>query len=219
MTNEKIMSTICDSICRHPYRVESQAELDILCEDCVVNKLEASDGDLISRADAIEAVCTEECGITAERCKDSTLGRYCKTHNRLSALPSADAKGRVISVEKLKRMKFVVKGDKTEEAYRKGWNGAIKCVIDNVSSSAEAAQGWRTGKPTKGGKYIVTLIGIGGYRFVSIMHYDKPFMPNIEVSGACWYRDDDEWGDVVYDDKDILAWMPLPEPYEGGDDE
>lgn len=51
MTNEKIMSTICDSICRHPYRVESQAELDILCEDCVVNKLEASDGDLISRAD------------------------------------------------------------------------------------------------------------------------------------------------------------------------
>ena len=53
MTNEKIMSTICDSICRHPYRVESQAELDILCEDCVVNKLEASEGDLISRADAI----------------------------------------------------------------------------------------------------------------------------------------------------------------------
>lgn len=48
MTNDKIMSTICDSICRHPYRVESQAELDILCEDCVVNKLEASDGDLIS---------------------------------------------------------------------------------------------------------------------------------------------------------------------------
>ena len=54
---------------------------------------------------------------------------------------------------------------------------------------------------------------------MSIMHYDKPFMPNIEVSGACWYRDDDEWGDVVYDDKDILAWMPLPTPYKGGGDE
>lgn len=53
---------------------------------------------------------------------------------------------------------------------------------------------------------------------MSIMHYDKPFMPNIEVSGACWYRDDDEWGDVVYDDKDILAWMPLPTPYKGGED-
>ncbi len=83
----------------------------------------------------------------------------------------------------------------------------------------ETVQGWRTGKPTKSGKYIVTLIGIGGYRFVSIMHYDKPLMPNIEVSGACWYRDDDEWGDVVYDDKNILAWMPLPEPYKGGESE
>ncbi len=29
-----------------------------------------------------------------------------------------------------------------------------------------------------------------------------------------WYRSDSEWGDVVYDDTDILAWMPLPEPYE-----
>lgn len=97
----------------------------------------------------------------------------------------------------------------------------VEQMRDNISRavsalpSAEAVQGWRTGKPTKGGKYIVTLIGIGGYRFVSIMHYDKPFMPNIEVSGACWYRDDDEWGDVVYDDKDILAWMPLPKPYKG----
>ena len=33
------------------------------------------------------------------------------------------------------------------------------------------------------------------------------------------YRDDDEWGDVVYDDSDVFAWMPLPTPYKGGDDE
>lgn len=94
---------------------------------------------------------------------------------------------------------------------------AIKRQIDEHwyldAPSAEAVQGWRTGKPTKSGKYIVTLIGIGNYRFLDIMHYDKPCMPNREVSGACWYRYDDEWGDVVYDDKDILAWMPLPKPY------
>ena len=51
------------------------------------------------------------------------------------------------------------------------------------------------------------------------MHYDKPQIPNREVGGVCWYRSDDEWGDVVYDDADILAWMPLPTPYKGGDDE
>lgn len=174
------------------------------------------EGELISRADAIEAV-HDACNY-CDTCNLKDIG--CSQIQALSALPSADAKGRVISAEKLKRMKFVViKGDKTEEAYRTGWNGAIDCVIGEYAS-AEAVQGeWRTGKPTKGGKYIVTLIGIGGYRFVSIMHYDKPFMPNIEVSGACWYRDDDEWGDVVYDDKDILAWMPLPTPYKGGGDE
>lgn len=88
---------------------------------------------------------------------------------------------------------------------------------EGCPSSADAVQGeWNTGKPTKGGKYIVTLIGIGDYRFVDIMHYDKPCMPNKEVSGACWYRDDDEWGDVVYDDKDIIAWIPLPKPYNCG---
>jgi hypothetical protein len=54
----------------------------------------------------------------------------------LSALPSADAKGRVISAEKLKRMKFVaIKGDKTEEAYRTGWNGAIDCVMGEYASA------------------------------------------------------------------------------------
>lgn len=100
---------------------------------------------------------------------------------------------------------------------------AIKRQIDEHwyidPPSAEAVQGWKTGKPTKSGKYIVTLIGIGDYRFVGIMHYDKPFMPNREVDGTCWYMDDDEWGDVVYDDKDILAWMPLPTPYKGVDSE
>ena len=104
------------------------------------------------------------------------------------------------------------------KAYKIGYNdgyerGKAECV------SAERVGEWNTGKPTKRGKYIVTLIGIVDYRFVEIMHYDKPCMPNREVSGECWYRSDDEWGDVVYDDTDILAWQPLPKPYKGGDDE
>ena len=32
-----------------------------------------------------------------------------------------------------------------------------------------------------------------------------------------FYEDDDEWGAIYHDD--VLAWMPLPKPYKGGDDE
>ena len=49
--------------------------------------------------------------------------------------------------------------------------------------------------------------------FIDLFHYGKPMMPNRKVKGACWYRSDSEWGDVVYDDTDIIAWMPLPKPY------
>lgn len=78
--------------------------------------------------------------------------------------------------------------------------------------SAEAVQGWRIGKPTEQGEYMVTL-DAWGHRYINIMYYAEPLMPNIEVDGMCWYRSDDEWCDVVYDDTDILAWIPLPKPY------
>lgn len=80
------------------------------------------------------------------------------------------------------------------------------------SLSADAVQGWRTGKPTEQGKYMVTLDSFGHKR-IDLFHYGKPLMPNRKVRGKCWYRCDDEWGDVVYDDIDILAWMPFPKPY------
>lgn len=32
-----------------------------------------------------------------------------------------------------------------------------------------------------------------------------------------FYEDDDEWGATYHDD--VLAWMPLPTPYKGGDAE
>ena len=116
--------------------------------------------------------------------------------NKISALPSADA----VSREEYERLE------------------ALYDAIRIYDSSAEAVQGWRTGKPTENGEYMVTL-DAWGHRYIDVMHYAKPQMPNIEVDGTCWYRDDDEWGDVVYDDSDIIAWMPLPNPYKGGDSE
>lgn len=91
-------------------------------------------------------------------------------------------------------------------------NGMADTIVELERKLAERE--WRTGKPTENGKYMVTL-DAWGHRYIAIMHYSKPQMPNREVNGTCWYRYDDEWGDVVYDDKDILAWMPLPDPYKG----
>ena len=104
-----------------------------------------------------------------------------------------------------------------------------KTVVAVLSAlpSADSLQGWRTGKPTESGEYIVTLDSFG-HKHIDLFYYGKPLMPNRKVmrpeqdfslGGKCWYRSDDEWGDVVYDDEDILAWMPLPKPYKGGDSE
>ena len=95
----------------------------------------------------------------------------------------------------------------------------LEVVRQNIKDapSADAVQGWRTGKPTEKGKYMVTLDSFG-HKHIDLFYYGKPLMPNRKVKGMCWYRSDDEWGDVVYDDKDILAWMPLPKPYRGGDE-
>lgn len=165
--------------------------------------------DLISRAEAVKAI---RKWFESDMPSDWYKGME-TAQEILSALPSADA----VSRKALNDVKFVaIKGDKVEEAYRSGWNGAIECIIENAPS-AEAVQGWRTGKPKKQGEYIVTVKSMRG-GMVELLYYGKPMMPNCKVKGMCWYRSDDEWGDVVYDDADILAWMPLPKPYKGGGD-
>ena len=95
----------------------------------------------------------------------------------------------------------------------------VEQMRDNISRavsalpSADRPTGWITDrKPNEHGSYMVTLKSLGS-DYVTTMYFGKPIMPNIEVNGMCWYRSDDEWGDVVYDDKDVIAWQPLPTPY------
>lgn len=43
---------------------------------------------------------------------------------------------RYIDADGLANVKFVaIKGGKTEEAYRTGWNGAIECIIENAPTA------------------------------------------------------------------------------------
>lgn len=71
--------------------------------------------------------------------------------------------------------------------------------------------------PEKDGRYLVTCPSLGDDLEVSTAWYGTPLMPIRPVKGKCFFDSDDEWGDVPYDD--VLAWMPLPKPYKGGDTE
>ena len=52
--------------------------------------------------------------------------------------------------------------------------------------------------------------------YVMTLKYGRPTMPQRKVKGFCFYDTDDEWGDVVYDiGTEVIAWMPLPEPFNG----
>lgn len=66
--------------------------------------------------------------------------------------------------------------------------------------------------PGKDGRYLVFYEGtIIGSR-IEIMWYGEPLMPNVDVDGKHFYRSDDEWGDIIYDE--VIAWMPLPKPFK-----
>jgi hypothetical protein len=87
-------------------------------------------------------------------------------------------------------------------------------AIDMAIESLKAEPMWITDrKPTESGRYMATVDSLGWIHVV-IFRYGKPSMTNRKVKGMCWYYPDDEWGDVVYDDDEILGWMPLPEPYK-----
>ena len=105
-------------------------------------------------------------------------------------------------------------------SYNQGWNDALDEYFDRIKEIPFADR--PTGEwipcserlPNKKDLYMVTLKTFSDdYRFIDLLYYGKPLMPNCRAKGVCWYRSDSEWGDVVYDDTDILAWMPLPMPY------
>ena len=61
--------------------------------------------------------------------------------------------------------------------------------------------------PSEQGQYLVTFPLCNGDPWVYVLNFCK----------GKFYETDDEWGDVEYDD--VTAWMPLPEPWKGAEDE
>lgn len=109
--------------------------------------------DLISRADAIDAVIAQRhkaelsdynfaLGLAEDAIRhlpsaEADMSEYADrlwkiAYERGKREASADA----VSREALNGVKFVaIKGDKVEEAYRSGWNSAIECIIENAPSA------------------------------------------------------------------------------------
>ena len=101
----------------------------------------------------------------------------------------------------------------------KAENRTLWHYAESIDMAIEALSEPKTGwipvserLPDKDGSYLVTYPLLGRDLWISTMWYGTPLMPNRPVKGKCFYVSDGEWGDVPYDD--VLAWMPLPEPYK-----
>lgn len=61
--------------------------------------------------------------------------------------------------------------------------------------------------PSESGDYLCTIPLDADETYTEVLTFHK----------GRFYEDDDEWGATYHDD--VFAWMPLPKPYKGGDDE
>ena len=188
MTSEKIAGMICDTICKYPDKCGSQEQLDEICETCPVNELTDHNGDLISRAELDRLL------VVAQDNDYITMDEYDLFCELVGQVPSAEAEVKCIA-----RI-----------------NVDVEEVVRRIKEEYEITDGWipcSERLPSESGRYLVTYLVLQRHIWVDVIHFGKPSMPNKKFKGMCWYVADDEWGDVVYDD--ILAWMPLPKPYEG----
>ena len=93
----------------------------------------------------------------------------------------------------------------------KGWAEWASCIIQSQPS----AQQWipcSERLPERNGVYMVTRTISDGFEYGNI-------------ADACYFNSSDIWHDdtrVNHGRKylaDVIAWMPLPEPYKGGDND
>ena len=83
---------------------------------------------------------------------------------------------------------------------------AIDMAIEALSADAE----WipcSEKLPSDSGDYLCTIPLDADETYTEVLMFHK----------GRFYEDDAEWGATYHDD--VLAWMPLPKPYKGGDDE
>lgn len=163
--------------------------------------------DLINRQDAIEAV-------------KQAIYNHDSAIMRITSLPSASVEAVEVKADQLPpKVPTEWINDGMVLVPQHDWVEMQKKIEE--SASVEVGEWIPVSErlPSERGRYLVTYYGSLTGKGIGMMWYGKPSMPNIKVNKRkkYFYESDGEWGDIIYEE--VTAWMPLPEPYEGGDDE
>ena len=172
--------------------------------------------DLISRADAIEAVEYNSYGMGSRA-----------SVKAIKALPSADRE-----LANLKEGFESADAEQKSDAYKRGFDDCKRAYEIELARSAdavhkpgysyeadmvrrlkealsaEAGHGWvpcSERMPNESGDYLCTIPLDEVDTYVDVLSFHK----------SRFYEDDAEWGATYHDD--VIAWMDLPKPYKGGD--
>lgn len=82
------------------------------------------------------------------------------------------------------------------------------CIAEAME---KAKQGWRLGDPSQAGYYLATWQHESGRRMVSELWFNPDAVGHWYTTRA--YLRDQTWGQLSAV-KRVLAWMPMPEPYD-----
>lgn len=166
--------------------------------------------DLISRADAIEAV--------TKLCVDGYIAKVDGYFipltdaliNTLSALPSADCIEFDFNKYQPRVRNKVKDGIPSADAVQ-GWIPCSERLPENIRPVIVT---WKNTDPASYYQYIVGkhYIGTAHYYRGKWYWYSSVTEDLLAEYGKC---DSEEFDEAI----EVVAWMPLPKPYKGGDDE
>ena len=175
------------------------------CDDCDGDK-RVEHTDYISRADAIEALSRSSVYAWST---EQDLVAHSWAIRILQSLPSADAESDDLIIKGAKGIQDGLYNIKDGKLFKYKANGGTVRTYPIVPS-ADAVQGWipcSERLPSESGDYLCTIPLDADETYTEVLMFHK----------GRFYEDDAEWGATFHDD--VLAWMPLPKPYKGGDEE
>lgn len=164
--------------------------------------------ELITRENAKQAIC-EVCYMFKYIGGSYTECRYypCEDIKVLEAIPSAEAvqgDGKMIPIELKKRYPHSRDEDITD-AFMRGYQSA-KSGYEWIPCSERLPEAEDMYQPPEQ-RYLCQLEAYGERKFCVLSRLKGAISP-------FW-----DWYGVAVHDSEVTAWMPLPKPYKGGDDE
>ena len=208
--------------------------------DMAIEALQAEPSDLISRADALEQMAQAECGLHYDDCEADNCS--CSYIQRILDMPSADAEPKMTEEvrEALMRLTMCAREECDMCKYKDkcGFEFQYSISTENMNTilealSADAVQGewipvsemlpedikpvivtWKNTDPKSYYQYIVGkhFIGTAHYKSGKWYWYSSVTEDLLAEYGKC---DSEEFDEAI----EVVAWMPLPTPYKGGDSE